>query len=121
MTPAAAVQAVRRWLRVAASPPWRRAPLLVLRSPALAAGVAVAAFVLALAGTSRPLFSASAGRASLQEDLEDGCAFEVGFRAERTALVTSDEAQGPRTDPLGGAPADDGGPGPRRRAGDRGG
>ncbi len=74
---------MRRWLRVVTSPPWRRAPLLVGRSPALALGVAVAAFVLGLAGASRPVFSASAGRASLLQDLEEGCAFEVGLRAER--------------------------------------
>lgn len=80
------MRALRRWLRVVTSPPWRRAPLLVGRSPALAVGVAVAAFVLGLAGLSRPLFSASAGRASLQQDLEEGCRFEVGLRVERAGV-----------------------------------
>ncbi|QYG91212.1 hypothetical protein HC251_01345 [Iamia sp. SCSIO 61187] len=79
----AAGDGVRRWLRVVTSPPWRRAPLLVAASPALAIGVAVAAFVLALAGASQPLFSAATGRASLHQDLEEGCAFEVGLRVER--------------------------------------
>ena len=68
--------------------PWRRAPLLVGRSPALAVGVAVAAFVLALAGLSRPLFSASAGRAALLQDIEEGCGFEVGLRVERFLPTT---------------------------------
>ena len=90
MTPAA-VQAVRRWLRIVATPPWRRAPLLVGRSPALAVGVAVAAFVLGLAGASRPLFSASAGRASLHQDLEEGCAFEIGLRVERPVPIGADD------------------------------
>jgi putative ABC transport system permease protein len=85
----AAGDAVRRWLRVVTSPPWRRAPLLVGRSPALAVGVAVAAFVLGLAGASRPLFSASAGRASLHQDLEEGCPFEVGLRVERPVPLAS--------------------------------
>ncbi|HEX7131281.1 MAG TPA: hypothetical protein VF228_01825, partial [Iamia sp.] len=83
----AAGGAARRWLRVVSSPPWRRAPLLVRRSPALAVGVAVAASVLGLAGASRPLFSASAGRASLHQDLEEGCPFEVGLRVERPVPV----------------------------------
>ncbi|HEX7135142.1 MAG TPA: FtsX-like permease family protein [Iamia sp.] len=99
----AAGDAARRWLRVVTSPPWRRAPLLVGRSPALAVGVAVAAFVLGLAGASRPLFSASAGRASLHQDLEEGCPFEVGLRVERAVPLT------PGGDPLaaGGTALDD--------------
>jgi len=103
VAPAAAVQAVRRWVRVLTTPPWRRAPLLVGRSPALAIGVAVAAFVLGLAGASRPLFSASAGRASLHQDLEEGCAFEIGLRVERPVPVGAAD-----DDPLaaGGDPLD---------------
>lgn len=85
------VAAVRRTGRVLVSAPWRRAPLQVLRSPSLAIGVTVAAFVLGLAGASRPLFSASAGKASLAQDLTDGCAYEVGFRAQRGWGVTEIE------------------------------
>jgi putative ABC transport system permease protein len=64
-------------------PPWRRAPLRAWRSPSLFLGVAVAAFVLGVAGGSRPMFASSAARASLGRDVETGCRFDVGFRAER--------------------------------------
>lgn len=74
---------MRRTLRTLALAPWRRAPLQGWRTPSLAIGVLVAATVLGLAGVSRPLFAASAARASLAQDLSDGCALEVGLRAER--------------------------------------
>ncbi|MGH9259325.1 MAG: hypothetical protein ACRD08_05400, partial [Acidimicrobiales bacterium] len=72
-----------RWLRTLWLPPWRRAPLRAWRSPSLFLGVAVAAFVLGVAGGSRPMFASSAARASLGRDVETGCRFDVGFRAER--------------------------------------
>jgi putative ABC transport system permease protein len=78
-------EGLRRLGRVLASPPWRRAPAQVWRSPSLAVGVLVAAFVLGLAGASGPMFSASAGEASLASDLETGCSFEIGLRVERRA------------------------------------
>jgi putative ABC transport system permease protein len=78
---------MRRWLRVLASPPWRRAPLRAWRTPSLFLGVAVAAFVLGVAGASRPMFAASTSRASLSRDVETGCRFDVGLRLQRSVAV----------------------------------
>ncbi|HEY8546344.1 MAG TPA: hypothetical protein VIL36_14890, partial [Acidimicrobiales bacterium] len=79
---------VGRSLRLLWLPPWRRAPLRAWRTPSLFLGVAVAAFVLGVAGASRPMFVASTARASLTRDVEVGCRFDVGFRAERSVAVT---------------------------------
>src|SRR5262245_37169734 len=68
-------------------PPWRRAPLRAWRSPSLFLGIAVAALVLGVAGGSRSMFASSAARASLARDVETGCRFDVGFRAERQVWI----------------------------------
>lgn len=68
-------------------PPWRRAPLLALRNASLFLGVAVAAFVLGLAGGSRPMLASSAATETLRRDVEIGCRFDVGLHVERRASV----------------------------------
>jgi putative ABC transport system permease protein len=67
--------------------PWRRAPLLAFRSPALFAGVGVAGIVLGLAAGSRPVFISSATSGVLRQDLVKGCAYDVGLRVVRQATV----------------------------------
>ncbi|HMG45283.1 MAG TPA: FtsX-like permease family protein [Acidimicrobiales bacterium] len=88
-----------RWLRMLWLPPWRRAPLRAWRSPSLFLGVAVAAFVLGVAGASRPMFAASTARASLSRDVETGCRFDVGLRVQRSVSVAdASGAFGPQVD-----------------------
>jgi putative ABC transport system permease protein len=78
-------------------PPWRRAPLRAWRTPSLFLGVLVAALVLGVAGASRPIFAASAARASLSRDIETGCRFDVGLRVRRSISVADDSGDfGPR-------------------------
>src|SRR6185312_14191044 len=55
-------------------PPWRRAPLLALRSPAAVVAVLVTSAVLACALASAPLFLSSARSAALQGQLAPQCA-----------------------------------------------
>jgi len=91
--------ALLRWVRMLWLPPWRRALLRGWRTPSLFLGVLVAALVLGLAGASRPIFAASAARASLSRDIETGCRFDVGFRAERSvSLADNSGVFGPRLD-----------------------
>lgn len=62
-------------------------------NPSLFLGVAVAAFVLGVAGGSRPMFASSAAAGSLGRDLQEGCSFSVGLRVERPALLGTDEGE----------------------------
>ena len=76
--------------------PWLRAPVLAFRSPALFAGVGVAGVVLGLAAGSRPVFISSATSGALQQDLTNGCAYDVGLRVVRRVAVPGSPAVGPR-------------------------
>ena len=67
--------------------PWRRAPLLAFRSPALFAGLGVAGIVLGLAAGSRPVFVSSATSGALHQDLVAGCPYDVGLRVVRQAAL----------------------------------
>lgn len=99
---------MRRWVRLLWLPPWRRAPLRAWRTPSLFLGVAVAAFVLGVAGASRPMFAASTSRASLARDVETGCRFDVGLRLERSVALGapgSGTPIGPATEALDDAVA----------------
>lgn len=60
--------------------PWRRAPLLLARSPGVLGAVAGAGFLLTLAVASRPVFLASAGAAAVDSDIRDGCRYDIGLR-----------------------------------------
>lgn len=53
--------------------PWRRAPLLVLRHPAVLLAVAGTCALLAMAAASGPLFLSSVGAASLQGRVAEQC------------------------------------------------
>lgn len=74
-------------LRLLLLPPWSRAPIRLLRTPAVLVSVAIAAMVLGVAAGSRALFVSSAASAALKQDLNPGCAFDVGLRVTRTASV----------------------------------
>lgn len=63
------------YLRLA---PWRRAPLLLLRRPAVAVAIAVSAAVLGIAAAATPLFLSSAGNATLHLELSQGCQYAAG-------------------------------------------
>ncbi|HEX6236486.1 MAG TPA: hypothetical protein VFZ68_04790 [Acidimicrobiales bacterium] len=86
-----------RPLRVLGLPPWRRAPARSLSIPSLFLGVVVAAFVLGVAGGSRPMLQSSAATASLHQDLEEGCRYDVGLRVSRQVAVDPrpDRGDGP--------------------------
>jgi putative ABC transport system permease protein len=72
--------------------PWRRAPLLLARSPGVLAAVAGAGFLLALAVASRPVFLSSAASAAIASDLKDGCRYEVGLRVAAGRIRRAAEA-----------------------------
>ncbi len=84
-----------RWVRCVRWAPWRRAPFLALRSPALLAGVGVAGIVLGLAAGSRPVFISSATSGALHQDLVKGCAYDVGLRVVRDARTPGVTATAP--------------------------
>lgn len=54
--------------------PWRRAPLLLYREPGAFAAILASAFILAVAGSSAPLFLGTIGAAALDRTIEGGCA-----------------------------------------------
>src|SRR5207247_846949 len=59
-----------RWL---ANPAWERAAFLLPRFPGLLVAVVGAAFVLAIAGASQPLFLSSASNQALRANLSGLC------------------------------------------------
>lgn len=65
-------------LRERMHPLWRKAPLLLIRFPALFGAIAAAALLLALAVASGPLFVSSAASSALGEELEDATRFGAG-------------------------------------------
>jgi putative ABC transport system permease protein len=65
-------------LRERMHPLWRKAPLVLLRFPALFVAVAAAALLLALAVASGPLFVSSAASSALADELEDATRFGAG-------------------------------------------
>ena len=89
-------------------PPWRRAPLRTLGNGPLFLGLAVAAFVLAVAGGSRPMLASSAATETLRQDIEAGCRFMVGLQVERVVAVgdAPAEAFGTSTGPSAGPGAE---------------
>jgi putative ABC transport system permease protein len=57
----------------AATAPWRRAPLLLLRRPVVFLAIVGAACILAIAAASGPLFLSTIGTASLHAQAEQSC------------------------------------------------
>jgi putative ABC transport system permease protein len=76
-----------RGFRLLWLPPWRRAPLRLLGSAVLFPSIALAAFVLGVAGGSRPLFVSSASDAALRDGLTRGCPYDVGLRVQRQVQI----------------------------------
>ena len=72
--------------------PWRRAPLLLARSPGVLAAMAGAGFLLTLAVASRPVFLGSAGAAAVASDIKDGCRYEIGLRVTAGRILRVAEA-----------------------------
>lgn len=56
-----------------ATAPWRRAPMLVFRTPGVVLAVLAATAVLATAGASGPLFVSSTGSAALSREVDKEC------------------------------------------------
>jgi hypothetical protein len=56
-----------------AAPPWRRAPLLLRREPAVLLAVLGAAVVLGATAAATPLFASSVGSAALHLDTAKRC------------------------------------------------
>jgi putative ABC transport system permease protein len=60
--------------------PWRRAPLLLVRRPGVAAALAAAAFVAVLPAAAAPLFLSAAQNATLHRQVSTTCPSAVGVR-----------------------------------------
>lgn len=60
--------------------PWSRAPLLLLRRPAVAVAMAVAGLLVALPAAAAWLFLSSSGTATLHNQIERTCQWSVGAR-----------------------------------------
>jgi putative ABC transport system permease protein len=77
--------------------PWRRAPLLLRRSPAVLLAVLAAGLILGTAAAATPLFLSSAANAALARQIEERCPPTAGFQvATNGALggaVTAEEAR----------------------------
>jgi len=71
-------QRVRRRGGALVSAPWRRAPLLLLRSPAVVLAVAGAGLILGATAAATPLFLSSAGNAAQQFQVDDTCEWFAG-------------------------------------------
>jgi putative ABC transport system permease protein len=84
--------------------PWRRAPLLLRRSPVVLLAVLAAGLILGAAAAPTPLFLSSAANAALTRQIQERCPSTVGLQVSTNGAlggpVTGDEAA--RTPSLGG-------------------
>lgn len=64
--------------RLLLSAPWLRAPLLLVRRPAVALAVAGASLILGVGAAATPLYISSSGNAALHRQLADACPWRVG-------------------------------------------
>src|SRR6185295_17570533 len=67
---------IRRRLATLASPPWLKAPMLLLRFPGLLVAVTGAVFILAVASAAGPLFLSSAGNQTLRTSIASDCTWD---------------------------------------------
>ena len=74
---------------VAGTAPWRRAPLLLLRQPAVFLAIVGATAILAIAAASGPLFLSTIGTASLHSQAEQRCP-ETGSPTVNAAVSGTD-------------------------------
>ena len=79
--------------------PWRRAPLLLVRHPAVFLAIVAATAVLAIAASSGALFLATLGSASLQSQAKQDCP-ERSMPAFAGAVSTADQLPQARRDAL---------------------
>ncbi|MGH2572432.1 MAG: FtsX-like permease family protein, partial [Actinomycetota bacterium] len=82
------------WLWPLASPPWLKAPLLLMRYPGLLLSVGGAALFLALASASGPLFLSSASNAALAKGIEGPCFWGVGLQVISNGPLVDDPGRG---------------------------
>ena len=82
---------------VLGSAPWRRAPLLLRRSPAVLLAVLAAGLILGTAAAATPLFLTSAANAALARQMEERCPPTYGFQVRSTGAlggpVSAEEAR----------------------------
>lgn len=71
------------------TPPFRRAPVLLLRRRVLLVAIIGTALILGMVATLTPLFESSAGSAALQRQLEGRC--RSSFAARMPAVVVGEE------------------------------
>jgi putative ABC transport system permease protein len=67
--------------------PWRRAPLLLRRSPAVLLAMLAAGLILGAAAAVTPLFLSSAANAALGRQVAERCPPTVGFRASTAGAL----------------------------------
>jgi len=76
--------------------PWRRAPLLLRRSPAVLLAVLAAGLILGAAAAATPLFLSSAANAALTRQIRERCPPTAGLQVRSNGAlggpVTADEA-----------------------------
>jgi hypothetical protein len=84
-------------MSVLTTAPWRRAPLLLRRSPAVLLAVLTAGLILGAAAAATPLFLSSAANAALTTQLAERCPPTAGWQVlSNGALggaVTTEEAE----------------------------
>jgi putative ABC transport system permease protein len=94
-------------MSVLGSAPWRRAPLLLRRSPAVLLAVLAAGLILGTAAAATPLFLTSVANAALARQMEERCPPTYGFQVRTTGAlggpVSAEEAR--HAAGLGGASA----------------
>jgi putative ABC transport system permease protein len=83
------------------NPLWAKSPLLLLRFPGLLLSVLAGALLLALAGASSPLFTSSAARSALANDLEETTVFGAGATIGQSGPFEGRPGFGPNTQAIG--------------------
>jgi putative ABC transport system permease protein len=78
---------VRRRLASFISPPWVKAPLLLLRFRGLLLAILAASFILAVASGASSLFLSSAGNATLAKGVGEICPASLGVQAHASGPV----------------------------------
>jgi putative ABC transport system permease protein len=75
---------------------WLKAPLALLRHPAVFAAIAAASLLVALAAASAPLFTTAAGSAALSSKLDEITQFGAGLEVRRVDGLTAGVTPGDR-------------------------
>ena len=83
------------------NPLWAKSPLLLLRFPGLLLSILVGALLLALAGASSPLFTSSAARSALANELEETTSYGAGATIGQAGPFEGRQGTGPNTQAIG--------------------